>query len=171
MDLLCDPRGESASLRCLIFVTRPLFVICLAKASVPWQWEATLGHRSRLEPILYYTILYTFCWCTCAGRLHVFNPWYAHFLFQPIVGNVMSAPGTYTGRNKRPNRRPNRTEPFNSGTGRNRTRNWTKPKWTEPRLVWKTLAEPRRTVKHDIPNRTEPNRLLPAIIIHRTSRL
>ena len=40
---------------------------------------------------------------------------------------------------------PNRTEPFNSETGRNRTRKRTEPNRTEPRRVLKTQAEPRRT--------------------------
>ena len=55
---------------------------------------------------------------------------------------------------------PNRIEPCNSGTGRNRTRNQTEPNRTEPRRVRKTQAEPRRTGKNTFPNRTEPNRLI-----------
>ena len=52
---------------------------------------------------------------------------------------------------------PNGTEPFNSGTGRNRTRKRTEPDRTEPRRVRKTQAEPRRTGEQVFPNRTEPN--------------
>ena len=65
-------------------------------------------------------------------------------------------------------RAPNRTEPLNFGTGRNRTRNRTEPNR-------KAQAEPRRTGKNmftnrtepmifrrKVPNRTEPNRFLPA---------
>ena len=51
----------------------------------------------------------------------------------------------------------NRTEPFNSGTGQNRTRKRTEPNRTEPRRVRKTQAELRRTGKLNCPNRTEPN--------------
>ena len=53
---------------------------------------------------------------------------------------------------------PNRTEPFISGTGRNRTRNRIKPNRNEPRRVRKTQAEPCRTGKKYIsePNRTQP---------------
>ena len=67
-----------------------------------------------------------------------------------------------SGRNEKPNRtgrfEPNRTEPFNFGTGRNRTRNRTEPNRTEPRRVRKTQAEPRRTGESTFPNRTAPNR-------------
>ena len=42
---------------------------------------------------------------------------------------------------------PNRTELFDSGTGRNRTRKRTEPNRTEPLRVRKTQAEPRRTGK------------------------
>ena len=55
---------------------------------------------------------------------------------------------------------PNRTEPLNSGTGRNRTRKRTEPNRTEPWHVRKMQAEPHRNRKHIFPNWTEPNRLL-----------
>ena len=61
-------------------------------------------------------------------------------------------------RNRSEQAEPNRTEAFNSGTGRNRTRNKTEPNRTEPRRVRKSQAEQRRTGKVDFPNRTEPNR-------------
>ena len=48
------------------------------------------------------------------------------------------------GRNKKPNR-TGRTEPFNSGTGRTRTRKRTELNRTEPRRVRKSQAELRRT--------------------------
>ena len=51
---------------------------------------------------------------------------------------------------------PNRTEPFHSGTGRNRTRKRTEANRTEPRRVLKAQAEPRRTGTSNFPNRTEP---------------
>ena len=70
-----------------------------------------------------------------------------------------------TGRNKKPNRtgrtEVNWTEPFNSGTGRNRTRkrtepNRTEPNRTEPRRIRKAQAEQHRTGKTiDKPNRAE----------------
>ena len=60
-------------------------------------------------------------------------------------------------RNRTEPAEPYRTEPFTSGTGRNRTRNRTEPNRTEPLCVRKTQAEPRRTGKHICPNRTEPN--------------
>ena len=66
-------------------------------------------------------------------------------------------------RNRTEPAEPNRTESFNSGTGRNRTRNRTEPNWTESRRVRKTQAEPRRTGKEMFrtePNRTEANRLI-----------
>ena len=63
-------------------------------------------------------------------------------------------------RNRTEPAEPNRTEPFNSGTGRNRTRNRTEANRTEPRRVRKTQAEPRRTGENTFPNRTEPNRLV-----------
>ena len=54
---------------------------------------------------------------------------------------------------------PNRTEPCNFGTGRNRTRNRTEPNRTEPRrLQKKTQAELCLTGKTNCPNRTKPNR-------------
>ena len=62
-------------------------------------------------------------------------------------------------RNRTEPAEPNRTEPFNSGTRRNRMQNPTEPNRTEPRRVRKTQAEPRRTGKNTFPNRTEPNRL------------
>ena len=62
-----------------------------------------------------------------------------------------------TGRNEKPNR-TGRTEPLNSGTGRNWTLNRTEPNRTEQRRVRKIQAEPRRSGKTNIsePNRTEP---------------
>ena len=56
------------------------------------------------------------------------------------------------------NKKPNRTEPLNSGTSRNRTRNRTEPNQTEPRRVRNTQAEPRRTGNNSLsePNGTEP---------------
>ena len=91
----------------------------------------------------------------------------------PVFGLI------FTGRNKKPNRtgktEPNRTEPFNSGTGRNRTRkrtepNRTEPDWTERRYVKKTQAELRRTGKNNCPNRTEPIRTEPNRLIVEKSR-
>ena len=67
-----------------------------------------------------------------------------------------------TGRSKKPNRtgriEPNRSEPFHSGTGRNRTRKRAAPKRTEPRRVRKAQAEPHRSWENVFPNRTELNR-------------
>ena len=63
------------------------------------------------------------------------------------------------GTNEKPNRtgrtKP-RTEPFNSGNGRNSTRNRTEPNRTEPRRVRKTQDEARRAGNFNFPNRTEP---------------
>ena len=56
-----------------------------------------------------------------------------------------------TRRNKKP-KRTGQTEPCNSGTGRNRTRNDPEPKRTEPLHVRTTNAEPRRTGKLTFPN-------------------
>ena len=63
-------------------------------------------------------------------------------------------------RNRAEPAEPNQTEPFNSGTGRNRTPNRSEPNRTEPRHFRKTQAEPHRTGTNTIPNRTEPNRLI-----------
>ena len=57
-------------------------------------------------------------------------------------------------RNRTEPAEPNQTEPFDSGTGRNRTRKRTEPNRTEPRRVRKTQAKPRRT--GEINFRTEP---------------
>ena len=71
--------------------------------------------------------------------------------------NAVSDACLSAGRNKKPNR-TGRTEPFYSGTGRNRTRNRTEPNLIEPRRVRKTQAEPRRTGKINLPNQTDMNR-------------
>ena len=59
-------------------------------------------------------------------------------------------------RNRTEPAEPNWTKPFNSGTGRNRTRKRTEPNRTESRRVRKVQAEPRWTGKMQFLNRTEP---------------
>ena len=60
-------------------------------------------------------------------------------------------------RNRTEPAEPNRAETFDSGTDRNRTQNRTEP---DRRRVRKTKAQPRRTGKCSVPNRTESNRLI-----------
>ena len=93
----------------------------------------------------------------------MFNPW----------------PYNTTGRNKKPNRtelnRPNRTEPLNSGTGRNWTRKRTEPDraTTRPKNAGRTasnrettFSEPNRVEPMNfrkVQNRSESNRFLPGL--------
>ena len=59
-------------------------------------------------------------------------------------------------RNRTEPAKPNRTEPLNSGTGRNRTRTRTEPNRTEPRRTRKNAGRTASNRKHE--NwRTEPN--------------
>ena len=105
-------------------------------------------------------------WASRAQTKHSSNSTIGNSLFIDLQYMQLAprhvAPGGTNDRNEwetEPNR-PNRTEPFNSRIGRNRTQNRTEPNRTEPRRVRKTQAEQRRTGEKIFPNRTEPHRLI-----------
>ena len=68
------------------------------------------------------------------------------------------------------NKKPNRSETINSGTGRNRTQKRSELDRTEQRRVRKEQAEPRPTGTNNCPEpkRMEPNRFLPAKCVWRS---
>ena len=92
------------------------------------------------------------------------SPWpWPSFYFRGVAFPPEGTPGTHPLQvpstvRKEKETEPNRTEPFDSGTGRNRTRNRTEPNRTEPRHVRQMgTCRPNRVKPGNLFFRTEPN--------------